>query len=250
MMVVETWMVPILASFGEEEDDEGGGGSLSNLTMLRMLRLLRLARMVRLMRAVPELVTLLRGMAAAFRSVMSTLILSMIILYVFAICFKTVMELPLPHLFGSLPQSMWTLLFAGTLVDEPTKICQQINAVSQPILYMFLLYVLLSTYTVLNMLVGILCEVVSAVASAQKDKAAIHFVKATLAKILREIDINGDGLVSKNEFFMLMSNDEANHALTDLGVDVKNFLSLGDFLFDEEEGEDGEDGEEKALSFE
>ena len=53
--------------------------------------------------------------------------------------------------------------FAGTLVDEPTKIGLQINDVSQPMLYVFLLYVLLSTYTVLNMLVGILCEVRGAV---------------------------------------------------------------------------------------
>ena len=53
--------------------------------LLRLLRLLRLTRLVGVMRAVPELGTLVRGIFRATRSVLSTLLLMIVILYVFAI---------------------------------------------------------------------------------------------------------------------------------------------------------------------
>merc|ERR1719313_1380188 len=82
-MILETWILPALAT-------GGGGGMPLDLSVLRLLRLLRLTRMVRLMRSVPELLTLIKGIVAATRSVGSAMMLLIIFTYVFAIIFTGV----------------------------------------------------------------------------------------------------------------------------------------------------------------
>merc|ERR1719311_1567901 len=78
-MVLETWMLPMI----------GGASVLPNLSMFRMLRLARLTRLTRLMRAFPQMLTLVKGIVAALRSVFFTLLLLTILLYFFAIIFTT-----------------------------------------------------------------------------------------------------------------------------------------------------------------
>merc|ERR1712032_844167 len=66
----------------------GGGDSYGpNSGMLRLLRLLRLTRMcrvVKILRAFPELMILIKGMFVAMRSVLLTLVLLFVIIYMFA----------------------------------------------------------------------------------------------------------------------------------------------------------------------
>merc|ERR1719393_558322 len=78
--------MPMIKQYG----GGGGGGGTGNLSILRLLRLLRLTRMARLMRSVPELLTLIKGIVAATRSVGSALTLLIIFTYVFAIIFTGV----------------------------------------------------------------------------------------------------------------------------------------------------------------
>jgi hypothetical protein len=91
-LVLETWVVPLLRRNGNFarrlSEGEHEGEQRLNLSFLRLLRLGRLTRMVRVLRAVPELVTMVKGMFAALRSVWSTLILLVIALYVFGLVFK------------------------------------------------------------------------------------------------------------------------------------------------------------------
>merc|ERR1719201_2163462 len=74
-MVLETWIFPIF----------GIGGQLAQFSVLRLLRLLRISRMARLMKKVPELMIIIKGMVASFRSVGCTAILQVLILYVWGI---------------------------------------------------------------------------------------------------------------------------------------------------------------------
>eukprot|EP00746_Dinoflagellata_sp_MGD_P045234 gnl/MRDRNA2_/MRDRNA2_210839_c0_seq1.p2 gnl/MRDRNA2_/MRDRNA2_210839_c0~~gnl/MRDRNA2_/MRDRNA2_210839_c0_seq1.p2 ORF type:complete len:389 (-),score=61.51 gnl/MRDRNA2_/MRDRNA2_210839_c0_seq1:375-1421(-) len=72
-MIVETWVLPMLFS---------ASGSFSQLSTLRLLRLLRISRIFRM---VPELGMMVKSMIAAVRSVSSTFLLAVGIMYVFAI---------------------------------------------------------------------------------------------------------------------------------------------------------------------
>lgn len=235
-MVGETWVIPLAVG--------GESGAMDNFAMLRMMRLLRLTRMVRLMRSVPELLTLLKGMGIAARSVWYTLLLLAIIMYVFGIIFKSQLAEPkdeeLEGKFDSIPHSMWTLMFAGCLVDDINGTAEAVMAESFIMGWCFLLYVLLSSLMVLNMLVGVLCAVVTAVAAAEKEKILISFVKTRLVSVLQTLDQDGNGTISKKEFEELLAIPDAVQALVDLGVDVKNLVSLEDHLFDPEEEDEDE----------
>jgi len=236
MMVAETWMIPIIAG--------GNSDAMADFALLRMMRLLRLTRMVRLMRSVPELLTLLKGMGIAARSVAYTLLLLLIIMYIFGIIFKSQLEeTQNPELqkdFGGIPRSMWTLLFAGCLVDDITLSAERLMKESFMMAAIFILFVLLSSLMVLNMLIGVLCAVVTAVAAAEKEKVLINYVKTRLIDVLQTLDEDGNGTISRKEFDQLLTIPEAYHALSDLGVDVHNLLSLGDHLFDADDNSSGE----------
>merc|ERR1719424_1573440 len=106
MMILETWVMTLcLVLFGFE------GGSLPT-GPFRMLRLMRLARMVRMMRALPELVTMVKGMMVATRAVASSLLLLMLMTYIFAVVmFLGLGEDPeAEYEFGTIGICMWTLM--------------------------------------------------------------------------------------------------------------------------------------------
>merc|ERR1719210_951790 len=91
---------------------------------------------------------------------------------------------------------------------------------------------------VLNMLIGGLCAVVTAVAAAEKEKALVNYVKSKLFDVLHRLDEDQNGTISKSEFDQLVHIPEAVTALNELGVDVQNLMSLADFLFEVDEVDD------------
>jgi len=206
--------------------------------------------MAKLMRSVPEILILVKGMVAATRSVASTLCLLIIFMYIFAIVFTQQVgkiagfEEP----FGSMSMSMFTLLLSGTLLDDCTAMIHPmiVHGMYFEIVLM-LIYILLSAFTVLNMLIGVLCEVVSETAEVEREKATIQKVKEEIQGVMDEIDTSGDGLVSSSEFEEMMKDDTVLKALDDIGIRPDNLPALGDILF--EPDDPPADGEPVELPF-
>merc|ERR1719149_7278 len=94
---------------------------MNKMSVLRLARLLRLARMTRLAKAAPEMVTLLKGIFTALRSVFFTVVLLGILLFLFGIVFRnledTYAELKPLGYFQTVATSMWTLLVHGVFLD-------------------------------------------------------------------------------------------------------------------------------------
>eukprot|EP00927_Polykrikos_kofoidii_P073915 TRINITY_DN69930_c0_g1_i1.p1 TRINITY_DN69930_c0_g1~~TRINITY_DN69930_c0_g1_i1.p1 ORF type:complete len:665 (+),score=146.32 TRINITY_DN69930_c0_g1_i1:68-2062(+) len=258
LIILETWVMPYVipvpqkAASSDVESNEDESSNLSQISMLRMLRLLRLTRMVRLMRSVPELVTLLRSMTIALRSVLSTLGLLVIFMYIFAIVFRSQLDVSeneyLKARFGRLLGAMWTLLLSGTLLDNISKCSNELLDVNWFLAMLFVVFIMLACFTVLNMLVGLLCEVVDAVAAAEKERIVVAYVKGKLIDVLTALDGDGNGTISRDEFNTLLEIPEAVNALFELGVDVPNLLSLSDHLFEADEVEEkGPDRRKKDL---
>merc|ERR1712242_142964 len=85
-MVGETWIMSLVVALSR--DSVESIPVVSNGPILRLLRLMRLTRMtriIRLLRFMPELMVLLRGLAVASRSVLSTFVLLLILIYITAI---------------------------------------------------------------------------------------------------------------------------------------------------------------------
>jgi len=242
LMLFETIVIPIVLSSSKKsssdaEGEEEGGSGVGNLTVLRMLRLLRLTRMVRFMRAMPELVTLIKSMNIAARPVLSTLGLLFIIIYIFAIIFKSQLnpkDVQMKHKFGKLGHAMFTLLMDGTFLDSVDKVSNGLLIESPLLTVVFILFILLSSFTVLNLLIGMLCEVVNIVSKIEKERAMVTWVKSKLMDVLEMLDEDGSGMISKDEFDKLLQVPMAVNAMEELGVDVQNLVALSDHLFQSE----------------
>mmetsp|Transcript_60736 Transcript_60736/g.144652 ORF Transcript_60736/g.144652 Transcript_60736/m.144652 type:complete len:826 (-) Transcript_60736:167-2644(-) len=247
MMVSETWImtgITLLTGAGAG----GGAGNTSVLRIARLLRLTRMARMARLLRAMPELMILIKGMLAASRSVVFTLLLLLILMYVFAIAMTQLLA-EAKHSkdeFRTVLQSMYTLWLHGTLLDDINWLQHKISKDSKLCTVIFFLFVLLASLTVMNMLIGVLCEVVSSVAAFEKEEMVVSFVKSKITDIVNKIDRDQSGKVNKEEFLKILEEREAVDALVEVGVDPVGLVDMSDFIFMDEEAD--EDGKEKELS--
>lgn len=248
LMVAETWIVSavVLAL-----DGAGSGGISSNtgtLRLLRLLRLSRMARMAKLLRSFPELLILIKGMASATRSVFVTLFLLFILIYVFSIAFRQLTEGSAvgERYFNDMGMAIHTLWIEGTLLDNPGALVVHLAHESILLVLLFYLFVLLAALTVMNMLIGVLCEVVSAVAATEREQITMATVKDGFLDIIRRggIDTNGDNMISRSEFREILNSPDAVKLLTKVGVDVYAFVDLADFLFQAEDGH-----EEQPMTF-
>jgi len=234
MMVAETWIVTIIMFF---VGGSNGSSPMGNASILRLFRLLRLSRMARMLRSMPELMILIKGMVAAGRSVFFTLFLLIILLYIFAIAFTQLAKEDLPQYFQGIPRSMWSLLMHGTFLDNLGPVMEDIGRASIVYSFLFLCFIALAALMVMNMLIGVLCEVVSAVAATEKEDMSVSFVMQKMQSIITELDTDGDGNLSKREFIKILNNNEAVVALNEVGVDPVGLVDFVDHIFEDEQVE-------------
>eukprot|EP00927_Polykrikos_kofoidii_P019646 TRINITY_DN19214_c0_g1_i2.p1 TRINITY_DN19214_c0_g1~~TRINITY_DN19214_c0_g1_i2.p1 ORF type:complete len:596 (-),score=102.04 TRINITY_DN19214_c0_g1_i2:45-1832(-) len=252
MMVTETWGFTVFVMLVERDGTGGGEQIAPFLRVGKLMRLVRMCRMARLLRALPELMIMIKGMTVAMRSVFFTLCLLLCIVYVFAIVFVQLMGprgalQPLSDnwancekdpttegcvVFPDVIRSMNTLLLGGTMPDN----AELINGVGDEhwaMRFIVMIYILLAGLTVMNMLVGVLCEVVSVVSAIERETLLVNFVKGQLSMMLEAsgLDVNQDNLISKDEFQSLLEKPEAARALQDVGVDVIGLVDFTDFIF-------------------
>eukprot|EP00929_Paragymnodinium_shiwhaense_P033304 TRINITY_DN18312_c0_g2_i1.p1 TRINITY_DN18312_c0_g2~~TRINITY_DN18312_c0_g2_i1.p1 ORF type:complete len:785 (-),score=129.14 TRINITY_DN18312_c0_g2_i1:190-2544(-) len=235
-MVAETWLLTLV--FAYLIGGESGGANGGVFRLLRLLRLSRMARMAKLLSAMPELLILVKGMAAAMRSVFFTLILQLIILYVFGIGFVVMTaDSPLEETFSSVPVAMHILLIKGTFIDNVGELIFEMAKEHIMALFLFYAFVLLSALTVMNMLIGVLCDVISAVASVEHEALTCMYVVDQLQEIMHQggLDTDGDGEISKQEFGQMMENPMAARILSGVGVDVFALVELADYVFEAQE---------------
>mmetsp|Transcript_22034 Transcript_22034/g.50341 ORF Transcript_22034/g.50341 Transcript_22034/m.50341 type:complete len:682 (+) Transcript_22034:47-2092(+) len=249
MMVVETWVMTLIISMwpGGSNNFSAAASNASILKLAKLMRLTRMARMVRLLRALPELMVLLKGLVAATRSVFFTLCLLGLVIYVFALLFVQLMQAGAIHAgpeydanFKSVPDAMYFLLLRGTLPDLADHVY---DMSSNNILFamLFLIFVLLASLTLMNMLVGVLVDVVSVVSAVEKEHMTVQWVKVKLLEMLESTGFDDDGnlQISKQEFETLLLNPKAAKMVQEVGVDVVGLVDFADFIF--------QDGQE--LSF-
>jgi len=233
------------------------------------LRLMRLTRLARLMRSFPALVILIRGMVQATRSVLTTLVLLVLLLVVFAVIFTSQLKTahcdwcetddwaglctdemladptmaatnPLEEQFGSMARSMFTLFFSATLLDEMMAISYPLweCPASKHLIWVFLLFVVVSSFTVLNMLIGVLCDVVSTVEKQERETMVVNTARERLVGVFKQIDKDGSQNISRDEFEKMGRYEECQEAFRQLQIEPKHLLALADSLF-EEDGDEG-----------
>lgn len=228
----------------------GGGGVQLPTAVLRLFRLARLSRLVRMLRSLPELMIMIKGMMSAAASVGYTLALLMLATYVFAIALRNLVP-PASFLetqyFSSVLETMHTLIIFGTFLDALSDWMYAVMGFVEgetadlidirhdhiPCFILCWIYIALASLTILNMLIGVLCEVISAVASEEKESMIVDKVHERFGDIVKKLDENNDGDLTWEEFTKLLDYPEAIAALESVNVDPSSMIDVAeDFLFD------------------
>lgn len=241
MMVMETWVLLIIMALA------GGGESpIGGTSILRLFRLLRLSRLTRMLRSLPELMILIKGMVTAMKSVSYVMALLVLITYVFAIAFTQLAvgtESIGDDFFANIAHSMYTLLVYATLLDNLADFTDALRFEMWPLLVLGLIYISLAALTVMNMLIGVLCEVVSAVADSERDDIRTENLCKQMQAVVSSLDCDNNGLLSYKEFTEIMQKPDALMALEDVGVSPIGIVDFAELFF-------FEDGKPKELTFE
>jgi len=162
----------------------GSRVSLS-LHKLHVLRFLRVIRLVRVLKGIDELVVVVEGIINAMTSVAWVCLLLLIIVYMFGVF----ITMELAHdknilaefgdidYFGDLQHSMLTLLDIALLVEWP-EIVRPIMRYKPMLLPVFLVFVVITSFGIMNILVGV---VVTSTVAARREIGSDH-ARQTLAQ--------------------------------------------------------------------
>merc|ERR1740138_1869859 len=85
--------------------------------------------------------------------------------------------------------------------------------------FCFFMYALLSALLILQMLIGVLCDVVSRVGAEQRDATAIGLVRQEILSDLKRYD-GGDGKISQEELYQVMTNPKSRAVLKKLNINL------------------------------
>lgn len=98
----------------------------------------------------------------------------------------------------------------------------------------------------LNMLIGILCEVVCATGEGERNKNTEAAVRESISTLFNKIDEDSNGEISRVEFMNMKKDKNVMKSLAELEVKAKHFEMYADLMFNPQE----EGGEIPNLDFE
>jgi len=232
LMVEETWIQVLVYLFmGKTSHRNGLNHFSSSLRALRLLRITRAFRMTRLFRAVPELLILINGISMAIRSVCTTLLLLVLLTYMFAVALTELLaDTDAQGNFSSVLSGTnflllqvicgWDLSFLTTTMEQ-TPLCYGI----------LLVYIMIASLTIMNMLTGVMVDVVATTAEIEQDERNMKALTQDIADIICLTDTDGDARVTAEEFSRLLQSPHAVKKLNEGGVNVLALADFADFVF-------------------
>jgi len=154
------------------------------------------------------------------------------------------------ELFGSLGDSMMSLFTRGMLADNLAETLQAIKdrggkiecdmgdetaaeyvpsaetcertGGSIPLMWAFILFMIISAFCLLNMLIGVLCEVIQDSAHKENESSQMKELRSHMAEAFHLIDTSKDGLITKNEWQQMRTQKTVQDSMANLGVEEKH----------------------------
>lgn len=250
LSVWDTWVMPNLGG-----DGDGSLKSLSLLRLARMLRMLRLLRLIRLMRMFKELWLIVNGFVESLKTLSWVLLLLSIVLYVSGIF----MTLTVGHscteegayqswmdcyrMFGNVPYSMYTLFQVLTLESWSMAVARPVIEVQPGLLVFFVIFLFITTFGLLNIIVGVICENTMQAAQQNEELQNARRKRQQLAELdkLRQIfvsaDEDGSQNIDRNEFVQMSALPEVKEAFDSMELPLDEPEVLFDILDEEAAGE-------------
>ncbi len=161
-----------------------------NLSILRTLRVLRT---LRLLKNVPKLRIIIEALLKSIPSIGWIGVLVMIIFYIFSVIGTSLYSEQFPQWFGSIGESMFTLFQVMTLESWSSGIARPIMEVMPNAWAFFIPFILLATYTTLNIFIAIVVNTMNELhqhaldEEEKKLKEFVHEENVELQHLLEEL---------------------------------------------------------------
>jgi len=237
------------------------GFNFSFMRVLRILRLVRIARVVRILRLIRELRTIVSSILGSMRSLMWTVALLFLIIYVLGVCLTQLVldhrlagmqegkndseviaaEATLETYFGSLIRSLLSLYQCITGGIDWDSLVSPLNDRISPVVgFLFTLYIAFAVLALMNVVTGVFVESALLTAKRDQDTYMLNHVRRlfsmtdkektgriTWAVFQRAID-----QPAMQEFFQSIEVDvsEAEGVFHLLDVDQSGTIELEEFL--------------------
>jgi len=163
---------------------------------LSIIRIFRVLRVLRAFRFMPGMAKLVVALLKSIPSLGHILLLMLILFYVYGVIGTTLYSQAAPHLFGSLHKSFLTLFQVATLEGWP-DILAVISKTSSGAWIYLLSFILMGTFVVLNLVVGVIVNNLQAAAESHEENTAdknggprkdLEDLKNALSRLERKLD--------------------------------------------------------------
>ncbi|MBR4344606.1 MAG: ion transporter [Lachnospiraceae bacterium] len=185
---------------------------LSGLSVLSSVRILRVFRVFRSLKglrgfkmvsSLKPLQVIISAIGKSIPGITWTALLLLIIYYIFSIIGVSQFGEAFPEWFGDIPKAMYTLFQVMTLESWSMGISRPVMDVFSYAWAYFVPFVLISSFTMMNVVVGIVVNAISEVAEFNKKEE--HEAKGT-ADIKKEIDAVKEHLTKLEEMLTKMED--------------------------------------------
>jgi hypothetical protein len=253
-MVIETWAIPLIGALSNSSGAGGGIlSNFSSFRLLRLLRLTRMARIMRFFPELMTLVKgMVRAMRAVSFILLFLVLVMYVFAIIFTsqigkppdlnavpevepdLDTFSVAELKAEivrlrdlqceadptarDMFASMGDSMMTLFTNGVLGDNLAQTLHAIWAHEQGglmLMLIFIFFMMVSSFTLLNMLIGVLCQVIEDCAAEEEESRQIYLLQECLNKAFNVISKDEDGVITQEEWANWMSNEEERKIVLD-----------------------------------
>lgn len=239
--VLTTW---ILGPFGIEVE------FLRKLTALRTTRLIRLARAVRLRPEFKEMWALMKGLTESGETLFWTYVMIFCVLYFFAIIATSLIgkadafkddELAQEY-FGDVLRSMLSLFQVMTLDSWASGFVRQLMDIQVWTGGFFIFFIAVAVFVMLNLVTAVIVENAFSDSKSEDLELAVRLEREKeeeledLKQFFLQLDLDGNGALTKQEFFNATKQRKIRQKLRALDIMPKDIDELWDIL-DEGKGE-------------
>jgi len=237
-MMIETWVITIVV-LSTGTGRSAGLGSMSIFRVFRLVKLARVSRVARVLHMVPELLILVKGLRAASRSVVIFFVMWTLMIYIYSLVLRMVdvFETPSP-VFTSILVTMNILLLRGVLPQHADFILDASidNVLFWPILLSF---VIVAFVMLMNMLVGVSVEVITAVASTEREGITVLRLATQLRGTLTELGLNCAEPFIPEQLQSFLVDPNITTIIAGVGADMLAVVDLTNQFFEEHEDIEG-----------
>lgn len=238
-MIAETWILSIVLVVADLRETDSLF-SANVLRIIRMVKILRLTRMAKLLRSIPELGIVAKAIGAAGRSLLVIAAFCVMVLHVFALLMKQITDMvqeppadsALTADFATVATSMNTLLLKSMFAESASFVYSL--AAWHPVFWPFVvLFILITSVTMMYMLIGVMVNVVNSVAASEREGSTVSLIAQSLRQVMSKLGMDPDGPLSKQTVTDLLLDAEVAQFLYSLDVDSIVMVEMLDTFYED-----------------